>query len=112
MIELKCKTYWAKIYIAGPIAEIEQVCREYVMKGACVTVTPTNYIYTMGEESGAEIELINYPRFPKDYPRIELLEEAVELGNAICSKCFQGSFTIMTPMDTFFFSRRKGDEKK
>jgi len=112
MNKMKCKTYWAKIFIAGPIAEIEQVCRSYCMKGACVTVTPTNYIYTMGEESGAEIGLINYPRFPKDFPRIELLEEATLLAEKICEECYQGSFTIMTPDDTYFFSRRSGDEKK
>ena len=119
MNEMRCSTFWAKIYIAGPITEIEQVCREFVMKGACVTVTPTNYIYTMGEESGAEIGLIHYPRFPKDqtvHAKMEtkaaILEEAVSLGNAICTKCFQGSFTVMTPDDTIFFSRRKGGEEK
>lgn len=112
MIEMHCKTYWAKIYIAGSISQIEQVCREYVIPGGCVTVTPTNYIYTMGEESGAEIGLINYPRFPKSNPREELLEQAVELGGLICEKCFQGSFTVMTSDDTYFFSRRKGDEEK
>jgi len=112
MIELACKTYWCKIYIAGPIAEIEQICRSWCMKGACVTVTPTNYIYTMGEESGAEIGLINYPRFPKKIPKATLLREAVELGEEICAKCYQGSFTIMTPDNTYFYSRRKGDEEK
>ena len=112
MIELACKTYWAKIYIAGPVAEIEQICREYCMKGSCVTVTPTKYIYTMGEEVGAEIGLINYPRFPKDNPKLTLLHEAVELGEEICAKTFQGSFTVMTPDNTYFYSRRKGDEEK
>ena len=112
MIEMNCKTYWVKIYIAGPIWLIEQVCREYVLKGGCVTITPTNYIYTMGEESGAEISLINYPRYPKDNPQEDLLLEAIELGGLICERCAQGSFTVMTPHDTHFFSRRKGDVKK
>lgn len=112
MTEMKCKTYWAKIYIAGPVDQIENICREYVMRGACVTVTPTNYIYTMGEESGVEIGLINYPRFPKANPKIDLLSQAEELGNEICTRCFQGSFTIMTPDQTYFYSRRKGDEPK
>ena len=108
--ELTCPTYWAKIYIAGPVPIIEQICREYVMKGGCVTVTPTNYIYTMGEESGVEIGMINYPRFPKGNPEVELFNQAVELGNNILEQCCQGSYTIMTPQDTYFFSRRKKDE--
>ena len=113
MEKKRCSTFWAKIYIAGPIAEIEQVCRKHVMKGSCVTVTPTNYIYTMGEEKGAEIGLIHYPRFPKDATAVatmetkkEILKEAVELAEKICEGCFQGSFTIMTPDDTYFYSRR------
>jgi len=105
----ECNTFWAKIYIAGPIAQIEQTCREFVMKGACVTVTPTNYIYTMGEESGAEIGLINYPRFPKESIDIEMDAEA--LGFALMEDCCQGSFTVMSSRTTTFYSRR-GDEKK
>lgn len=111
MNKKRCKTFWAKIYIAGPIAQIEQVCREFVMKGSCVTVTPTNYIYTMGEESGAEIGLIHYPRFVKKFPRIQLIEEAEELGFKLLEECCQGSFTIMTPETTYFYSRRDKDEK-
>ena len=115
----RCSTFWAKIYMAGDLNTIEQVCREWCMKGACVTVTPTNYIYTMGEESGAEIGFIHYPRFAKDQTKVatmetkkQILESAEELGQELLEKCYQGSFTIMTPDDTFFFSRRSGDEKK
>ena len=105
---MSCDTFWAKIYIAGPIDKIEQVCREWCMKGACVTVTPTNYIYTMGEESGVEVGLINYPRFPKS--KEDIFEQAEELGHMLMEECCQGSFTIMTPDETLFCSRRRGDE--
>jgi len=111
-----CITAWAKIYIAGPLAVIEQTCRDWCMEGACVTVTPTNYIYTMGEESGAEIGLIHYPRFPKVPPgdshpiaQTMITEEAIHLGEQIMKDACQGSFTVMTPEKTFFYSRRKGD---
>ena len=104
-----CETAWAKIYIAGNIEIIEQTCREWCMKGACVTVTPTNYIYTMGEEPGAEIGLINYPRFPIDFPQAQITNQAVELGELIMEKACQGSFTIVAPNGTHFISRRKGD---
>ena len=109
-VQQECKTYWAKIYIAGPIEQIEQVCRAFCERGACVTVTPTNYIYTMGEESGAEIGLINYPRFPKE--PADIFEMAEDLACDLLEQCHQGSFTIMTPDDTYFYSRRSGDEKK
>ena len=105
-----CPTYWAKIYIAGPIRQIEQTCREYCLKGLCVTVTPTNYIYTMGEETGAEIGIINYPRFAKD-PN-EILTVAKELAQVLMVDCCQGSYTIMTPTKTYFYSRRTQDEAK
>ena len=59
-------TYWVKIYLSGPLAVIEQVCREECLKkGLCVTVEPTRFIYTGGEETGALVGLINYPRFPQ-----------------------------------------------
>jgi len=119
MNKMRCSTFWAKIYIAGPLPIIEQVCREWCMKGACVTVTPTNYIYTMGEESGVEVGLIHYPRFAKDQTKVAtmetkaaILKDAEELGQEIMDQCCQGSFTIMTPDDTHFYSRRSGDEKK
>lgn len=106
----QCETYWAKIYIAGPLPIIEQVCREWCMQGACVTVTPTNYIYTMGEEGGVEIGIINYPRFPKSNETI--FKQAEDLASELLHQCCQGSFTIMTPDTTYFYSRRTGEEKK
>lgn len=101
------ETFWAKIYIAGPLEIIEQICREYVMKGECVQVTNTKYIYTMGEEKGVEIGFINYPRFPRS--KEEIKERAIELGNMILDKTFQGSYTIVMPDETIFFSRRSDD---
>ena len=113
MNKMRCSTFWAKIYIAAPIRLIEHVCAAYVMKGGCVTVTPTNYIYTMGEESGAEIGLIHYPRFAKDKTRVAtmdtkkaILDDAEKLGFKLLKECYQGSFTIMTPDDTYFYSIR------
>ncbi len=109
MNKKKCDPFWANIYIAGPVPMIEQVCREFCEQGLCVTVTPTNYIYTMGEESGAIVGLINYPRFPKT--NAVILNDAIALGHEIMEQCCQGSFTVMTPKETHFFSRRKDDEK-
>jgi ferredoxin len=98
-------TYWARIYIAGDLATIKQVCREHCMAvGLCVTVDPTTYVYTGGEEAGAVVGLINYPRFPASPEEIFL--KARELGEKIMERCCQHSFSIMAPDETVWFSRR------
>lgn len=98
-------TFWARIYIAGDLATIKQVCREHCMVvGLCVTVEPTTYIYTGGEESGAVIGLINYPRFPETPGAV--YSRARELGEKLMERCCQHSFSIMTPTETVWFSRR------
>lgn len=98
-------TFWARIYIAGDLSMIKQVCREHCMQvGLCITVEASAYIYTGGEESGAVIGLINYPRFPSTED--EIYNKARELGEKLMERCCQHSFSIMTPTDTFWFSRR------
>jgi hypothetical protein len=98
-------TYWARIYIAGDIAMIKQVCREHCMEiGLCVTVDPTTYIYTGGEESGAVVGLINYPRFPSDQEAI--YARALDLAEKLMERCCQQSYSIVTATDTVWFSRR------
>jgi hypothetical protein len=58
-------THIVRIYISGPVPVIEQICRQDCMENPmCVTVDPTKFIYTGGEETGAVIGLLNYPRFP------------------------------------------------
>jgi hypothetical protein len=48
------------------IEEVEGICQRYVNKEKhCVTVTPTKFIYTGGNEPGAVIGLIQYPRFER-----------------------------------------------
>lgn len=98
-------TFWAKIFIAGDINVIKQVCREHCFEiGLCVTVDPTTYIYTGGEEAGAVIGLINYPRFPAS--SVDIIEKAESLAQRIMERCCQQSFSIMTPDKTLWYSRR------
>ena len=99
------ETYWARIYIAGPLSEIEQVCREFCTDvGLCVTVTPTKYVYTGGEETGVIVEMINYPRFPSKPDDIK--QKAFKLADQILMLTHQGSYTIMTPDESTYYSRR------
>jgi len=75
------QTYQATIFVGlregydGPIhnvSEVEKLCCDYCTEvGLCVTVTPTRFCYKNGDEAGAIIGLINYPRFPSDPATID-----------------------------------------
>ena len=100
-----CKTHVIKIYIAGDVNLARQVLQEYVMRGACVSISEEEYIYTMGNEAGIVVNLINYPRFPKE-PHV-LLNQAIELAELLIVKLHQGSCTVVDHnRDSHFISRR------
>lgn len=97
-------TYWARIYIAGNRADAERVCRSFTFgNGACVTVTPTEYVYSGGQESGVIVGLINYPRFPSTPEKID--EQAEWIAECLMEALHQRSYTIETPKSTRWFSR-------
>lgn len=100
-----CETFWAKIYIAGSLEVAKQVCRKHCMDvGLCVTIEPTSYIYTGGEEAGVVVGLINYPRFRTT--SIDLYTKAFELARKLREELCQTSFTVMTDKKTFWESYR------
>lgn len=101
-----CETYWVKIYIAGPIEVAKQLIRKCAkQRGMCVTIEPTTYMYTGGEEAGYVVGFINYPRFPK--PDIHIWNEAVLLATHLLAETGQDSFTIMDPDKTEWYSERQ-----
>jgi hypothetical protein len=102
-----CETLQATIYLAGPIDVAKQVVREYCMTGLCVTIEPTTYIYTMGEEEGYRVGLINYPRFPTTARALH--ETAMALAYCLMEATHQGSFTVASSLRTEFVSRRPQD---
>ena len=69
-------TFEGRIYIGlkegydGPvhtIDEVKKICQDFADKEKiCVTVTTTEFIYTKGNETGAVIGGIIYPRFPEE----------------------------------------------
>jgi hypothetical protein len=92
-------TYTIQIYLSGPIEVAKQVIREHVLAHPlCVTVTPTTFIYTGGEESGYVVGLVNYPRFPTA-PN-ELVVRAKVLAELLLERTFQRSALIVTPEQT------------
>lgn len=104
------ETHNVKIFIAGDYADAQRVCREFCFNyGACVTVTPTEYVYTGGQESGVIIGFINYPRFPKSLD--DILDQAQELAKELCYQLYQKSYTIEGPSETIWFSNREEDNK-
>lgn len=93
------------IFIAGDLAQAKQVCREYCMEvGACVTVEPVDYIYTGGEEAGARIGIINYPRFSTTADA--LFAKAERLAGQLMVRLCQHSYSIVGPEETVWYSRR------
>lgn len=76
------RTYTVQIYMAGSLQHAAQHIRRYVFDlGWCVTITPTTFIYTGGEEDGFVIGCLNYPRFPT--PDIETYRRAKQLATEL-----------------------------
>lgn len=102
-------TYTATIYVgfregrsADPspvmhtIDEARGVARAYCdAVGLCVTVTPTEYIYTSGGEHGCIVGLINYPRFPSTPEQIK--GHALALGEQLRVALGQFKVTVVMP---------------
>ena len=95
--------------MAGNYANAEEICRQFCERGMCVSIHPTNYIYTGGEECGFVATLINYPRFPKS--PVDLKDIAFELAMKLMKGLHQQSFSIEGPEETLFFSTRPEDTK-
>lgn len=56
-----------EVFMAGDIEHAKQIVRRFCIDTPiCVTVTPTTFVYTGGEESGFVVGFRNYPRFPTD----------------------------------------------
>ena len=56
------------------IEEVKTICQKFVDEvGQCVSVTPTEFIYTKGNEEGVVVGFIIYPRFPKKKKQIRNL---------------------------------------
>lgn len=100
------KTYWAKIYMSGPIEQAKQVIRRLAMEdGICVTVEPTTFIYTGGEEQGFVVGLVNYPRFPTTPEAIA--ERAMDMALELRDELYQHSVMVMTPYETQWLTTRQ-----
>lgn len=101
----KAETWWARIYMSGPIDVATQVLRgECRREGLCVTIEPTLFVYTGGEESGYVVGLINYPRFPSSPEQIEA--RAFGIARELLMATHQHSALVMSPATTRWITTR------
>lgn len=104
-------TYWIKLYLAGPIEVAKQVLRaECLREGLCVTIEPTTYIYTGGEEAGYIVGLLNYPRFPSTPAALNARAEVI--AKRLLAETYQHSYLMVTPGVTEWVSLRDSQPTK
>jgi hypothetical protein len=114
-----CQTYWAKIFVGfrskyedtpdfimeGRRDRLEGMCKGYCDEvGLCVTITDTTFIYKDGNEPGAIIGLMNYPRFPEEKGlRMEdtkIRKHSMKLAEYLMVAMNQYRVSIMYPDET------------
>lgn len=101
-------TYTIRIYLSGPIEVAKQIIREHVLAHPlCVTIEPTTFLYTGGEEQGYVVGLLNYPRFPTA-PN-ELNVRAKILAELLRDRTFQRSALVVTPTETIWLPLNSED---
>lgn len=112
-----CPAYSVSIFVAGDLKVARMICRDFCDaeakqfgSGLCVTVTPTTYVYTGGEEEGVIVGLINYPRFPVEKAG-QIFATAQALAEKLCQLLGQQSYTIQTRDAAFWTSYRAEDRQ-
>lgn len=102
------KSFPITIHIAGKYHIAQKILQKYCNEvGYCVTLKTVEYIYKDGNEHGLRVGLINYPRFPSD--PIALTNKAIEIAELLRQGLKQESFSVETPVETIWYSYRKGD---
>jgi hypothetical protein len=105
-------TYTATIYVGlregytgeeMPAESVQDFIQKWVDEiGMCVTVTPTEYIYTGGREKGVVVGFINYPRVPVDEETMRM--QALQLGEKLLKFCKQMRISIVFPDKTIMLT--------
>lgn len=98
-------TYAVRLYLSGPIEVAKQIIRAAAIReGICVTIEPTLFVYSGGEETGYVVGLVNYPRFPSE-PR-DIADRARHLLHLLMEGTHQWSGLMVTPTTTEWFTTR------
>lgn len=100
------KSYQVTVFIAGDFELAKIACRKFCDEmGECVTVEPTDYIYTGGQESGVRIGFINYGRFPRS--RRVIFNQARVLARWLLLTLEQESVSVVASDRTEWLSTRE-----
>lgn len=90
-------TFRVDLFIAGDIDAARAAIHLHVYeRGLCVTVTPTSFIYTGGEEAGMVIGFVNHPRFPLENAHV-ILARVREVAEMLMPMLNQRTSLIVTP---------------
>jgi len=100
------ETWTATIYVGFHHADgcwgmddINRLCQAFVNDNpGCVTITPTTFVYVGGQEPGAAIGLINYPRFPKACAWLKT--NALALAAVLLGSLKQNRVIVVMPDET------------
>lgn len=65
-----------------------------------MTLTPTEYVYSGGMETGAVIRIINYPRFPAE--EFHVWDRAVRMAYDLMAHLYQKTCTVRGTDDTVY----------
>ena len=108
------ETYGASIFLGlrggytnnvSTIKEVNRIVGEYVDEhNMCVSVTPTAFHYVGGDEPGAIIGLINYPRYPSTKECLK--SYALAMATHLKETFHQNRVSVMFPDETIMI----GDE--
>lgn len=92
-------THNITLFIAGDAHTARELVRRFCYNvGSCFTVTPTEFIYTGGSESGVSIGLVNYPRFPCKLDDLHSI--AIKLAECLMPGLNQRSCLLVGPAET------------
>lgn len=93
-----------ELFMAGDVEHAKQVIRLFCRDvPCCVTVTPTTYVYTGGEEAGFVVGFRNYPRFPSD--AYTLRTTAADLADRLRAALGQRSWMLVDASGMTTWSR-------
>jgi hypothetical protein len=105
IIEKTAISFNVDIHMAGDIQRAGQLLQSLcIVKGMCVSLTPQSFIYTGGREEGFKVGFINYPRFPCSPD--EIVDTAKFVAEFLMGDLGQHSYSIVTPVETIWRSRR------
>lgn len=105
-------TYCVGIFMGGDIARAKAFLRREFYppnRGLCVTIEPTLFLYTGGEENGFVITLRNYPRFPSE--PAELYARAKGIAEKLIVELCQWSAMIVASDKTEWLNVRPAEGK-